>query len=51
VTEHGVLDPGRPYESPFTDINSQGPDGIFTKQKIDDLLAIPQGVHTTAKAA
>lgn len=29
LTENGVTEPDRLYESPFTDINSQGPEGVF----------------------
>lgn len=39
LTEHGVMDPRALYESPFTDINPLGPDGIFTEEVIDGLFA------------
>ena len=30
LTEHGVMDAALLYESPFTDLTPQGPDGLFT---------------------
>ena len=29
LTEHGVVEPRRFYESPFTDVSPQGPDALF----------------------
>jgi type I restriction enzyme R subunit len=40
LTEHGVMDPNRLYESPFTDIHSLGADGVFTQDKADKLRAV-----------
>ncbi|MDB5308094.1 MAG: Type restriction-modification system, restriction subunit [Gemmataceae bacterium] len=51
LTEHGVMDAARLYESPFTDLSPQGPDGIFTSQQVDDLVAILREVQATAMAA
>jgi type I restriction enzyme R subunit len=50
LTEHGVMDPGRLYESPFTDINPQGPEGVFTSEQVDDLVALLQEIHARAAA-
>ena len=38
LTEHGVVLPGRLYESPFTDLTSCGPDGLFTDTELDELM-------------
>jgi type I restriction enzyme R subunit len=50
LTEHGVMDPGLLYESPFTDINPQGPEGVFTSEQVDDLIALLQEVRERAVA-
>jgi type I restriction enzyme, R subunit len=31
LINRGVMDPGRLYESPFTDVDDQGASGVFTK--------------------
>jgi type I restriction enzyme R subunit len=50
LTEHGVMDPSRLYESPFTDINPQGPEGIFTSAQVDDLVLLLQEIRERAAA-
>jgi hypothetical protein len=35
----------------FTDVTPRGPDGIFTSQQVDDLIAALRGVYATATAA
>jgi type I site-specific restriction endonuclease len=37
---HGIMDAGLLSESPFTDINSQGPEGIFSQQQVDGLVTV-----------
>jgi type I restriction enzyme R subunit len=39
------------YESPFTDITPRGPDGLFTKPQVQELLAILDQVRSAAIAA
>ncbi len=51
LTEHGVMDANQLYESPFTDITSRGPDGLFTSQQVDDLVMILKEVSSMAAAA
>ena len=50
LTEHGVMDPGRLYESPFTDINPQGPEGVFTSAQVDQLVALLHEIRQRAAA-
>jgi type I restriction enzyme, R subunit len=51
LTERGVMDAALLYESPFTDLTPKGPDGIFSSDQIDELLAILIQIHATAIAA
>ena len=39
------------YESPFTDVTPQGPDGLFTTPQLHELLGILDEVRATAMAA
>ena len=38
LTEHGVMDAALLYESPFTDLTLQGPDGLFASSLVDELI-------------
>ena len=51
LTEHGVMEPARLYESPFTDLTPQGPDALFKATEVDDLLQVLHHVRATAEAA
>jgi type I restriction enzyme R subunit len=51
LTEHGVMDASLLYESPFTDLTPQGPDGLFTSAQVEELMAVLQRVTATALAA
>jgi type I restriction enzyme R subunit len=51
LTEHGVMEPARLYESPFTDITSHGPDGLFQSADVDALMRALDAVRATAIAA
>ena len=48
LTEHGTIDPGRVYESPFTDVAPQGPNAIFPAPDLDEFFNIVQHLHDTA---
>jgi type I restriction enzyme, R subunit len=50
LTEHGIMDPGLLYESPCTDINPQGPEGVFTSEQVDDLVSLLQEIRERAAA-
>ena len=39
------------YESPFTDISPIGPDGLFTSDEVDQMIALLDQVRCNAGAA
>jgi type I restriction enzyme R subunit len=51
LTEHGVLDARLLYESPFTDVASQGPDSLFTSTQVSELLSLLERIQETAAVA
>ena len=51
LTEHGVMEAARLYESPFTDLTPQGPEALFTGTQVDELIALLVSVRATAVAA
>jgi type I restriction enzyme R subunit len=51
LTEHGVMEPSLLYESPFTDLSPRGPDDLFGKADLDDLIRALDAVRATAVAA
>ena len=51
LTEHGVMEPARLYESPFTDLTPRGPDALFGATELDELMRVLDGVRATAVAA
>ncbi|MBS1169710.1 MAG: type restriction protein res subunit [Burkholderiaceae bacterium] len=50
LTENGVMEPARLYESPFTDISSMGPDGVFPSAKVDQLVKVLEDIWQSAVA-
>jgi len=48
LTEHGLMDASLLYESPFTDLNPQGPEGVFNSTQIDELVALLSEVRARA---
>lgn len=50
LTERGVMDPRSLYESPFTDINSMGIDGLFESAEVIELLQIIEDVKNRTAA-
>ena len=51
LTEHGIMEPARLYESPFTDITPQGPDSLFKPSEVDELVRVIDAVRAAAVAA
>jgi len=50
LTEKGVMEPDRLYESPFTDINPQGPEGVFSSAKVDQMVQVLADIKQKAAA-
>jgi len=50
LTQSGVMDSGRLFESPYTDINAQGPLGVFPPARVEKLVQVLQTIHQRAVA-
>ncbi len=50
LTEHGVMEPELLYESPFTDINPQGPESIFSSAETNDIIRLLEEIRKRAAA-
>ena len=50
LTENGAVDAGRLYESPYTDVNPLGVDGVFSQAAVDEMFAILDDVRRRAAA-
>jgi type I restriction enzyme R subunit len=48
LTERGAMDPGRLYESPFTDLDDQGVAGIFS---LDDARVLVDALRDVQRRA
>ncbi|MDZ5447377.1 DEAD/DEAH box helicase family protein [Micromonospora sp. 4G57] len=51
LTQNGVMEPERLYESPFSEIAPHGPDSIFPSADVDRLITILNSVRDTAAPA
>jgi type I restriction enzyme R subunit len=51
LTEHGVIQARRFYESPFTDISPTGPDAIFESTDVDRMLQVVVDIRRNAEVA
>jgi len=51
LTQNGVIEPRRFYESPYTDLSPQGPDALFDSGDIDRLLEVVAEVRRRAEVA
>ena len=50
VTEQGYMDAARLYESPFTDLNPKGVEGVFPSEQVSELLGILKEIRQHAAA-
>ncbi|MDQ3070876.1 MAG: DEAD/DEAH box helicase family protein [Acidobacteriota bacterium] len=51
LTEHGIMEAARLYESPFTDLTPRGPEALFSSGQVDELIAVLADVRAKAEAA
>ncbi len=50
-TEQGMMKPGRLYERPFTDLHSEGLDGLFNNEDTDEIIRIVRSINQNAGAS
>lgn len=50
LTQNGVMEPSRLFQSPFTDLNAQGPLGIFPPTQVSQLVDILEEIRVRAAA-
>lgn len=50
LTERGVMDPRLLYESPFTDFDAMGVEGVFDNVGVSELISILEEVRQRAAA-
>jgi type I restriction enzyme R subunit len=50
LTENGVMDPARLYESPFTDISPQGPEAVFDPNRVTEMVHVLEEIWERAAA-
>jgi type I restriction enzyme, R subunit len=50
LTQNGVMEPDRLFQSPFTDINAQGPLGVFPPAKVTQIVEVLNLIRERAAA-
>ncbi len=50
LIQTGVMEPSRLFESPFTDMNTQGPMGVFPAATVTRIVDVLAGIRATAVA-
>jgi type I restriction enzyme, R subunit len=48
LTEHGIIEAERLYESPFTDLNPRGVEGLFDAAQVNELLSVISNIRAAA---
>jgi len=48
LTEHGAMDPDRLYESPFTDLNPLGVEGLFKPAEVTEMFTVLSSIRASA---
>jgi len=48
LTNSGIMEPARLYESPFTDLAATGPESMFTEAEVDNIVHILNTVRANA---
>jgi type I restriction enzyme R subunit len=48
LTENGVMEPARLYESPFTDISPQGPEAVFSIARVNEMVGLLEEIRQRA---
>ena len=48
LTENGVMDAARLYESPFTDISQQGPEALFLPVRVTEMVRVLDEIRQRA---
>jgi type I restriction enzyme R subunit len=51
LVDHGIVDVGLLYGSPFTDISPTGPDALFTAEQVTRIIQLLEDIKLTALAA
>jgi len=50
LTQNGVMEPDRLFQSPFTDINAQGPLGVFPPARVTQIVEVLNSIRERAAA-
>src|SRR5436190_46510 len=50
LTEHGTMDPARLYDTPFTNLSSRGPEGLFSQDQVQTLVKRLRDIRDKAAA-
>jgi hypothetical protein len=51
LTEQGLVDPARFYESPYTDLSDQGISGVFPEADVQRIIAVVNDIRLKAVAS